>query len=897
MIASNTESGHMNVDDGDDIALPPNDASKKQCRVREKMSCNSSAGFVYDMSLRPGETLYRFLVSQESERNEPLPFQRLRMWIPDTIVVETYGLCWYYSNADGFVCCTSKFTPENIVSKLGSVCRHPDEVICVSKTACWETIDTAHLDSEVKQLLPNPCESAPLSEWSSGSNENHSSVYSFVGNDSVLLSLSELRDHCDKLEEVVANTAAGWGVRGQPCVQRFIKPKGKHAFMVRTRLTSDDPIATDIRRTPMCWLVQNNAPMVGKEKRSLFVQYTGPFSNDTRSQEFMQSVKLIDTAEGGGTVSLAREVWRYLEYRLRKGLDELVVDFVKDDLGTYWMTQIKGFKFRRASVARPLKVRACLRPNNGAILSAFSVNDDATGMPSFKKSMARNSQSEISEDAGDPALLRSIVHARRCDLCRALYSDKELRYRLSRKAAHIFILHLRARLYYAQKGSYHPETEREGGQESQWPYCLQPFWEDTLIEAKRSARRTARSSSRGGTVGNTGNANGVGEDQEPFQLCDYCFKLYEKEDKLIQSERKLVNSLGLLIDGILQKRNCANEHKTRFQMEMESRFGLTVARAIDYKARHNCIPIFHGSIAGRAEPLTMCRAMIAVHEIMEFPISFLRRYDNVSNSSCSTFSRHICVTFELLGSKYCFEVPIPTIPSECEDNSTEQTLYKKTIEVPVGCLKILHFIAPGTKARERPFEAYERVGEDTPCGLSRFLKEKNHLYFDISVVTRMASFGTKKRSEKSFLLRNNDYDLDGRRRESKSDSTLGLSEKEIFPVGRACLSLGQFQSSYINYTEVVVPVVWDDFEAQQQFEDRDVESMPHIRISVGMQRILENVPVWSLPEPLLKHRGLYVAPVDSALSSPAPLPPEWVALNPQRPTGVKVNGHQVTLKG
>ena len=112
--------------------------------------------------MRPAELMYRLLVpppaADGSTKNmhgsakigeTSHTFQRLRMWVPDTIVTEPTGkLVWYYSNAKGFVCSTSSFTPDNIFSKLGSVCRHPDEVIVVSKVACWERIPPAELRAQ-----------------------------------------------------------------------------------------------------------------------------------------------------------------------------------------------------------------------------------------------------------------------------------------------------------------------------------------------------------------------------------------------------------------------------------------------------------------------------------------------------------------------------------------------------------------------------------------------------------------------------------------------------------------------------------------------------------------------------------------------------------------------------
>ena len=263
----------------------------KQRLLHEQMSCSASAGFVYDKSVRPAEAIYHLLVPPPDENSgegkrmhgsanigeTPLPFQRLRIWMPDTIVTEPDGkLVWYYSNADGYICSTSAFSPEHILSKLGSVCRHSNEVIIVAKAASWESIPSDQLHA---QGLTGHGEFRPYFENESDddSESGRSPFIGFKGNNSRLLTVRELREHCDKLEEESGGGLAEWGAAGRVrCIQRFIKPKGKHAFMARTRLTSDDPVATGVRRIPATYIVTNTAQMVGREKRTLFVQFTGP---------------------------------------------------------------------------------------------------------------------------------------------------------------------------------------------------------------------------------------------------------------------------------------------------------------------------------------------------------------------------------------------------------------------------------------------------------------------------------------------------------------------------------------------------------------------------------------------------------------------------------------------
>ena len=51
-----------------------------------------------------------------------------------------------------------------------------------------------------------------------------------------------------------------------------------------------------------------------------------------------------------------------------------------------------------------------------------------------------------------------------------------------------------------------------------------------------------------------------------------------------------------------------------------------------------------------------------------------------------------------------------------------------------------------------------------------------------------------------------------------------------------------------------------------------------LRASVGIERIREEIDLWSLPEPMLRHEGIYIAAFHDQLISPVPLPDEWIKL-------------------
>ena len=63
---------------------------------------------------------------------------RLRLWIPDTIVVNEKEMppFWLYSSEEGFVFRTDTFTSKNIVTKLGNY-TSPDELVAVVKNVTY----------------------------------------------------------------------------------------------------------------------------------------------------------------------------------------------------------------------------------------------------------------------------------------------------------------------------------------------------------------------------------------------------------------------------------------------------------------------------------------------------------------------------------------------------------------------------------------------------------------------------------------------------------------------------------------------------------------------------------------------------------------------------------------
>ena len=67
-------------------------------------------------------------------RNNESNVNRLKLWIPDTIVLNDKEMpnYWLYSDPKGFVFRTDTFTPKNVISKLANY-TSPDELVAVMK--------------------------------------------------------------------------------------------------------------------------------------------------------------------------------------------------------------------------------------------------------------------------------------------------------------------------------------------------------------------------------------------------------------------------------------------------------------------------------------------------------------------------------------------------------------------------------------------------------------------------------------------------------------------------------------------------------------------------------------------------------------------------------------------
>lgn len=137
----------------------------------------------------PGVYFYKYLARKPKENGNESNLNRLKLWIPDTIICNEKELpnMWIYSSSEGYVYRTDTFNEKGTIHKLSQYCSKDELVVVVKKAHYFEG--------------------------------------EFDGNDLKLVSKRDLPN--------VLNT--GLSSRGEVVVfQRFIKANGPKPFIVRT---------------------------------------------------------------------------------------------------------------------------------------------------------------------------------------------------------------------------------------------------------------------------------------------------------------------------------------------------------------------------------------------------------------------------------------------------------------------------------------------------------------------------------------------------------------------------------------------------------------------------------------------------------------------------------------
>lgn len=92
---------------------------------------------------------FKFLAKRNAEESKA----KLRMWIPDTIIVNDRDLSgmWFYSGADGYVYRTDSFTARNAVQKFCDGTQTPDELVAVIKKPHFRNMEL--IGNETKPVI------------------------------------------------------------------------------------------------------------------------------------------------------------------------------------------------------------------------------------------------------------------------------------------------------------------------------------------------------------------------------------------------------------------------------------------------------------------------------------------------------------------------------------------------------------------------------------------------------------------------------------------------------------------------------------------------------------------------------------------------------------------------
>ncbi|CAM9697958.1 unnamed protein product, partial [Laminaria digitata] len=279
------------------------------------------SGFAYHPSFRAGEILYQFFAtpkarrprrsnSRASHRHRP----RLKLLIPDTLVFNVEDdPQWYYTDKDGYVACMARYEPGQVVEQFGDI-RFDDDLAAVRKQSCC----------------------LPFSGLREGQ-DDRAAMYS-NGNNLSLVNTRDLRVITGaSAVDGGGGAATGAGGGDTFLIQKFVKSKGPHAFIVRQTVQRGMP--------PTAWTISNRQPYGEEINGPDSLLMAGPallgrFAT-TPTKDRACSITRLGPGACSETAAAADRVMRHLETVLEQRLEVLVVDFTKDDRGRVWFLQVR----------------------------------------------------------------------------------------------------------------------------------------------------------------------------------------------------------------------------------------------------------------------------------------------------------------------------------------------------------------------------------------------------------------------------------------------------------------------------------------------------------------------------------------------------------------------------
>jgi len=118
-------------------------------------------------------------------------------------------------------------------------------------------------------------------------------------------------------------------------IQRYVKPKGRRAFINRSVWRRDGK--------NYAWIITNKINFNGKEeKEKKQLEYNSYCTN----VKLMSSSSIIQIKKGkilDDTIFFLENMVKYFQEHKKIKFDELIADFIKDENGVLWLIDVKGF--------------------------------------------------------------------------------------------------------------------------------------------------------------------------------------------------------------------------------------------------------------------------------------------------------------------------------------------------------------------------------------------------------------------------------------------------------------------------------------------------------------------------------------------------------------------------
>ncbi|KAF0686073.1 Aste57867_22038 [Aphanomyces stellatus] len=312
---------------------------------------------------------------------------QLKCWLPDTIIFGgSFPPVWLYSDKHGHVRkVVINFQDSHVMEKLGNR-RFENDPVVVFKEPLLSKSGLAGVTT--------------------------------TGNNIKLYNTVELKSALSK--------AAGSPVTF--ALQKFVKPKGPKAFVVRAIYKQSRP--------PTGWMITNMVP---------FDEPTVPvlqrFCTLTAVDDGCTFAKLTERA-CNDVMEINHRIVKYVEGALRVTIDTFVGDFVKDDMGQWWLLQVKAFRIKSHGPGR----LGVLPTKLGDAYDRSTVQDD---FPEHSEviaiDLAKRKPSDSTAAAAATDLGWKVHKMVACKFCQVLYYQHEVAYKMTMKMMYETISRIRLR--------------------------------------------------------------------------------------------------------------------------------------------------------------------------------------------------------------------------------------------------------------------------------------------------------------------------------------------------------------------------------------------------------------------------------------------------------------------